>query len=162
MPPKEAASSRNAHNEVSRTRASQALKCIEEFRKTASAKQKESYVSYVKSLPAMIHMNGLGQTLAMLASRAKADTDKGQGGGSPDAYRTLYGHIQQWFADDACPLKPVATQSDGSPYHLLKVILEASQEDYLIIQSEAALYAQWLKKFAIAFLTDAPETEPND
>jgi CRISPR-associated protein Cmr5 len=99
-------------------------------------------------------MNGLGQALAMLASRSKADKDAGQGGQSPDAYGAIYAHIQGWFASEHCPLKRVINKSGGADYWLLKEVIHASQADYLLIQAEAGLYVEWLKKFAIAFLTE--------
>lgn len=140
------------HKELGRRRAEHALGRIEKYAADKAAKKKE-YVSYVKSAPAMIRMNGLGQTLAIFAARSKADPAQGEGGDAPDAYRDLYKDIQDWFASDHCPLRGAVTPG-GEILWLLKVVIGAPQADYLLIQAEAALYVEWLKKFAMAFLTE--------
>ena len=146
------------HNDTARLRAEHALAAISAYQ--GKGQVKTAYVSYVKSLPATIRSNGLGQALAMLLARAGQDTEAGQGGRAPAAYRHLYDHIERWFQDGDCPqrarvAKLAADAGTGSGGPLLKAAMSAPQHDYLLMQAEASLYAEWLKKFANAFLNDA-------
>lgn len=98
------------------------------------ADQNDKYASYVKSLPATILMNGLGQAAAFLL--AKRD----------DAHHILYKHLQEWLCrDDA--MAPYPRSGD-----LLAAITENSRDQYISAQAEALAWLAWLKKFAVAYL----------
>ncbi len=138
-----------SHNDLSRRRAKHALDAIKSLEGRPGA---DKYASYAKNLPAVIRANGLGQALAMLRSRAKADSDSGQGGASPAAYQALYDHLEGWFRSSQCP-RELSLPDDA---RLLETAIEASQSKYLLYQTEASLYVEWLKKFANAFLKEEP------
>jgi CRISPR-associated protein Cmr5 len=146
------------HNDTARLRANHALALIEAYAKNEKDQVRSAYLSYVKSLPATIRSNGLGQALAMLLARAGQDTEAGQGGRAPAAYGHLYRHVEDWFHSDDCPHRARVDALVGSAgagaNRLLKAVLAASQRDYLLIQAETSLYVEWLKKFANAFLRD--------
>jgi CRISPR type III-B/RAMP module-associated protein Cmr5 len=58
----------------------------------------EKYVSLVKKLPAMIHANSLGQTLAFLAGKAGMDRDGTVKPGSAEGL--LYSQLQSWLSHE--------------------------------------------------------------
>ena len=152
------------HNDTARLRAEHALDAIEKYARRVKGEARTAYLAYVKSLPATIRSNGLGQALAMLLARAGQDTEAGQGGRAPSAYRDLYQHLEAWFQHGNCPQQPrvaklARDEAGASARPLLKVAMAASQSDYLLMQAEASLYVEWLKKFANAALSK--EAEPN-
>lgn len=112
-------------------RAQYALYCVE----TAKAKgvnQKE-YKSYASALPAMIHMNGLGQAAAFFQS------SKG-----------THGELYQLLSDWLCrPNQPYANYDD-----LLDGIMKGNMHTYRLAQAEAQALMDWVKKFAKAFMQD--------
>lgn len=142
--------------DLAQRRAKHALDAIKTYRDASpdlvSQKQKAAYVGYVKSLPAAIVMNGLGQALAMELSQGSKDTSKGQGGLSPDAHRQIYLHLQQWLCGDDPQAVFRSTKPDGTI--LLERLYDSPQTLYLRAQTEALLYLGWLKKFANALLGD--------
>ncbi len=110
---------------------------------TLAKKEKENknaagnYVSYVKALPATIIMSGLGQALAMEKAGAK---DAG--------HRELYTHINDWLCK-GWKNSPYKKEND-----VLKAITSLSEGDYIRAQAETMEYLEWLKKFAVAELTE--------
>lgn len=96
------------------------------------------YGSYVNRMPAMVVMSGLGQACAMLLAQAK--------GKEKDAHRVLYNHLEQWLCrNDA--LAPYRNQKT-----LMQAIVDGSQRDYVLAQTEALAYLTWLKRFGQAYL----------
>lgn len=142
-------------------RAAAALKAIQEYAKTALDKEKLAYAGYVKSLPAAIVMNGLGQALATELAQGGKDTGKGQGGLAPNAHAQIYRHLQEWLcgADPEVPFRGCRNgQPSGAPV-LMQALCEADQPLYLLAQAEAMAYIEWLKKFANAFLTEGGDRD---
>lgn len=86
-------------------------------------------LSYANGLPAMILMNGLGQTAAFYKSK----------GGKHDALYTL---LSNWLKQ---PGKPYAGKD------LLDGITGGDAVSYRAAQAEALAYLQWVKKFAKAY-----------
>lgn len=121
-----------AEQTISQRRAASALASIRSIEL-----QPGKYASHVKAFPAVILMNGLGQAMAM--ARAKAAEDK--------AYGHLFGHVATWLKN--CPNSPVSRYSD-----FIDAFTQGSQDDYVWAQGEALAYVEWLKKFAVAFLSD--------
>jgi len=97
--------------------------------------QKE-YKSYASNLPAMIHMNGLGQAAAFFKSK----------GAKSDAHNELYDLLSGWLCQN------------GQPYagcrNLLEGITTRDMHTYRLAQAEAQALMDWVKKFAKAFMTD--------
>jgi len=120
---------------LAQRRAADALKKIQAL----EGKDYGKYVSYIKSLPATILMNGLGQAAATLLSAAKGE--------KKDPHRLLYDHLSSWLCRDA----------DDAPYpagDLLESITTNDEDHYLCAQAEALAYLDWLKKFARALLKE--------
>ncbi len=117
-------------------RARYALTCVKATAERLAGKTKEQgeYKSYAASLPAMIHMNGLGQAAAFFKSK----------GGQYDA---LYELLSQWLCKKN---QPFADYSD-----LLVGITNADMQTYQLAQAEAQALMDWVKKFAKAYLQEA-------
>ncbi|OAT80421.1 type III-B CRISPR module-associated protein Cmr5 [Desulfotomaculum copahuensis] len=118
-------------------RAAHALEKVEQIKKLHEDEQKK-YSSYVKSLPAAILMNGLGQAAAGLLARAKGKPE--------DMHAMLFAHLEEWLC----------RKNENSPYQggegLIVAITARDRNAYLRAQVEALAWLQWLKKFATAYL----------
>ncbi|MBV1868049.1 MAG: type III-B CRISPR module-associated protein Cmr5 [Marinosulfonomonas sp.] len=107
------------------------------------------YVSYVKALPANIFMSGLGQAMAMEKASHKYE-----------GHAHLFSHVQSWLCNgggNGWKSSPYRTNTD-----LLRAICGGSQDDYIRAQAEALEYLNWLKKFAVAYLTETTEPKSSD
>lgn len=137
-------------------RAKAALTAIRAYAKEATEKERLAYAAYVKSLPAAIVMNGLGQALATELAQGGKDSAKGQGGRAPNAHRQLYLHLEEWLCGSDADA-PFRGRREGRPKDepvLMLALCDADQHGFLLAQAEAMVYIQWLKKFANAFLTE--------
>ncbi len=105
-----------------------------------------NYPAYVKSLPAKIIMNGLGQALAV---------EKGQGKDLV-GHELLFGHMQDWLLH-GWESSPYKGQED-----ILIALCNGSEEDYIRAQGEAMAYIEWLKKFAVAYLKSDDDGGKNE
>lgn len=92
--------------------------------------QKE-YKSYASGLPAMIHMNGLGQAAAFYRSK----------GGT---HQELYKLLSDWLTQEH---QPFYAYDD-----LLEGITKSDMATYQLAQAEAQALMDWVKKFAKAFM----------
>ncbi len=137
---------------IERVRARHALQAIEQLQ----GQDVKNYVSYVKALPAGILQNGLGQAMATLLAAAKGQPAM-QNNQVNEAHRLLYDHLETWLcrADESpSPYIGNCTAND-----LMQTIVQESESDYLLAQIEALAYLAWLKKFAVAYLSE-PEDRP--
>lgn len=111
-----------------------AMQSVEQDRATAALAWAENGVdsetlSAANSMPAMILMNGLGQTAAFYKSK----------GGKQEELYTL---LSIWL------------KQPGKPYagiELLDGITTGNAKKYRAAQIEALAYLQWVKKFAKAY-----------
>jgi len=87
--------------------------------------------SYASSLPAMIHINGLGQAMAFCKAK----------GGS---YELHYQILSRWLCAEG---QPYAGTND-----LLQGITQHNMNKYHLAQVEALALMSWIKKFAKALL----------
>jgi len=124
---------------IQQQRAAYALKVVTEAAKKASLHKE--YKSYASGLPAMIHMNGLGQAAAFYKSK------KGTHG-------IIYDVLSKWLC------------SEGQPYYgsadLLAGITEKDMHAYRLAQAEAQALMDWVKKFAQAYMNDDESKEGGD
>jgi CRISPR-associated protein Cmr5 len=111
------------------------------------AHQNQSYSgelrSYLHALPAMIHMNGLGQACAFI--RGKAGPAGKESGDKAIAYQTAYNLLSNWLCAAG---QPYARYDD-----LLTGITHDDMHRYRLAQAEAQAYLDWVKKFAAAYLS---------
>lgn len=123
---------------IQQQRAKYALEQVEAaLRRNVGKKEyKKEYKSYASGLPAMIHMNGLGQAAAFFKSK---------GGTHGELYTLLSGWLCQ----------------TGQPYagcdNLLTGITTKDMHAYRLAQAEAQALMDWVKKFAKAFMTDGDD-----
>lgn len=111
----------------------------------------KEFKSYASSLPAMIHMNGLGQAAAFFKSKSNS---------SPE-YAALYSILSNWLCSrdndpqqqQAMPIQPYSDYPN-----LLEGITARDMHHYRIAQAEAQMLMDWVKKFAKAFMTDGDNT----
>ena len=114
-------------------RAQYALQKIEPLQKKDEKTQKELR-GLLHSLPALIHMNGLGQALAFCCMK-----DKGQ---HDSAHWFAYEMIGCWLHKQC-----ILGGQDA-----LRAIAASDVQHYMAATTEAQALLQWLKKFATAYL----------
>ncbi len=113
------------------------------YEKIESVKGKsfeEDYARYVKSAPALILANGLGNTLAFYKSKMKKD--------KRDAYSELYYHIEEWLKKQGyCDENKDVLEWITNTNSLL--VFQATQEVLALLN--------WMTKFAKAELKESDQ-----
>lgn len=109
----------------------------------------KEFCSYASALPAMIHMNGLGQAAAFCASK----------GGT---YKLLYDIVSEWMIRDGQPFGPQAgAKPRDAAANLLEGITSSDMYRYRVAQAEALALLEWVKKLALA-LMPVPKKDGED
>ena len=124
---------------IQQQRAKFALERITALKDQLADKEKKEFVSYSSSLPAMIHMNGLGQAMAFCKVK----------GCERKSYTALYQLVSDWMCETGQPYSGQDTILDG--------ITTCDMGQYQLAQSEALVLMSWVKKFAKAFLAEAKD-----
>lgn len=118
---------------VQQLRAKYALEKVKEAAQNLSLSEQIEFKSYAAALPAMIHMNGLGQAAAFYKSK----------GGT---HFKLYKLLSDWLC------------SEGQPFseneYLLDAIVQSDMQTYRLGQAEAQALMGWVKKFTNAYMVD--------
>jgi CRISPR type III-B/RAMP module-associated protein Cmr5 len=120
---------------IDQTRAGFALSKIESVK---DHPESAKFASELKDLPARLHSGGLAQTAATFLKKKEA------------ARRTIYGWLEEWLRKN-----PVGYPADVTLIEAIagKNIPPADVESrYREASREARAIANWLKKFAEAFL----------
>ncbi len=120
-------------------RAKYALEQVEQAIK-GKINQKE-FKAYAANLPAMIHINGLGQAAAFFKSKG-------------DTHEALYTILSNWLCGN---VEYASTQPYSDCDNLLAGITTKDMHQYRVAQAEAQALMDWVKKFAKAFM-DGEET----
>ncbi len=105
----------------------------------------EKFKSYASNLPAMIHMNGLGQAAAFFKSK---------GNSSPE-HAELYNILSNWLCrhdNDPQIQQDMPIQPYNGCANLLIGITTQDMHQYRLAQAEAQALMDWVKKFAKAFM----------
>lgn len=125
-------------------RAAFALSKVDAVRKEQEARKKDKYRTQLVKLPARLHTNGLGQTVAFYLSAG------------PDRVETtICGWIEEWLREaEVYPTEPsliscITGGEGGNDEEVAGRYRQAS--------AEARALATWLKRFAEAFLVEAEE-----
>lgn len=120
-------------------RAKAAWEAVSEI-KSKSKETKEGYSTQAKNFPMMTMTNGLGQSLAFLRAKGKAEHNK-----------AFYQHVSAWVT------KEIFNVSDEK---LLERLLDSDSNFYRRATTEALAFAVWLKRFAEAELDDKKTNRP--
>jgi CRISPR-associated protein Cmr5 len=112
----------------------------------------KDYKSYASALPAMIHINGLGQAAAFYKSKVKKEND---------AYDLIYKLLSDWLTKVANqPYTEWLIQEKKNPNSKIKegdlidCIVYSDMHTYRLAQAEAQALMDWVKKFAKAYMED--------
>lgn len=119
-------------------RARFALGKVEGARDQQDLKRQSKLKTQLLKLPARLHSNGLGQTVAFYLSA---------GPGSPEDQ--IYLWLECWLRD-----QPIGIYPPGR--RLIDGITAGSDDAYRRASEEARALALWLKRFAEAFLAGEP------
>ncbi|MBB4302849.1 CRISPR type III-B/RAMP module-associated protein Cmr5 [Rhodobium orientis] len=146
-------------------RAVHALACVQ---RVEGAGFKTEYRAYVRSLPLLLTMNGLGQTLALELAGASRSGNIG------DGHAALLSHILLWLAggDNGWKTSPYLTVRFAIPngpnnddevkkkaVALITAIMHENERDMLRAQQELMAYVKWLKTFAEALIAPPEQGE---
>ncbi len=120
---------------IQQARAKFALERIQALPGKLEHKQQVEFISYANGLPAMIHMNGLGQAMAFCKLKSERES-----------YEQLYQLVSDWLCETG---QPYQEQTD-----VLTGITQCDRQHYQLAQAEALVFMSWVKKFAKAFLAE--------
>lgn len=90
--------------------------------------------SYIKRMPTMIQVNGLGQTLAFYYSKSN----------KYKAYEAVYRIVQQWIEKEALP--DLFNPNDGYAEFVEKVI-NLNSNEYKQVAAEVMALLNWMRRF---------------
>ncbi|ANE56537.1 type III-B CRISPR module-associated protein Cmr5 [Methylomonas sp. DH-1] len=124
---------------IQQQRAAFALERINNLPKKLKPDEQKEFISYASGLPAMIHMNGLGQAMAFCKVKGK----------DRESYHQLYQLVSDWLRELGQPYAGKANVLEG--------ITQADMAHYQLAQAEALVLMSWVKKFAKAFLAEGAQ-----
>jgi len=128
---------RSAQQTLQQKRAAHAWACVEKV----PAEIQKKYGSLVRSLPALIQSDGLGQTLAFLLAKDGKSKNKGN-----TEHIEAYRNISNWISSKDSGLNIKYEQGET----LLEWLLKQPTADYRRATVEVLAYLSWLKRFAEA------------
>lgn len=143
-------------------RAKHALACVQCVANDPGAGHKTNYRSYVRALPLLLTMNGLGQTIALELAGASRSGDIGKG------HEALLGHILLWLTGredgwSTSPYRSVRFQTGQDVSQkgqaLIEAITDEDERAMLRAQVELMAYLKWLKTFAEALIAPPEKGE---
>ncbi|BBW98380.1 type III-B CRISPR module-associated protein Cmr5 [Geobacillus icigianus] len=97
----------------------------------------ETYRSYVKKMPSLIQVNGLGQTLAFYFQKKKQNE-----------YKVIYHTLAQWMKEQ------FPDQFSSGNEELVEVVVHLSSAEYRLWTMEAVALLDWMRKFADGMAKD--------
>lgn len=118
-----------AIDRVERGRAAYAYDSVSSWMEGKSKENKKEYSSWIKKIPSMIQVNGLGQTLAFLVSK---------GGMYKDIHDQIRGWISQIYPEYA----------GGPGQEFVRAVINLGSEPYRLITSEVLALLNWMRRFA--------------
>ncbi len=125
--------------EIEQGRASQAFECISSH-ESDNNKTLREYKAYIKKLPMLIKVNGLGPALAFVYSKKQ----------KADAYKWLYNDIKSWLKESPY-LYYISEKLNGE---LIDDITNLNSQEYRAVTKEVLAFLNWLKRFADGKISD--------
>jgi CRISPR-associated protein Cmr5 len=122
-------------------RAKYAFETVSRFVELNSTRENElkEYRSYVKKLPAMIQVNGLGQTLAFCYAKG-------------NQYKAIYDQIETWVSLKQNEIINRYEQNENMEF--VQIIVSMNSNDYRIISNEVLALLSWMRRFADGMIRD--------
>lgn len=117
----------------------------------ASSRAAQDYRSVIRKIPAMIGMNGFGQTLAFLLSKEGQDA---RGLAPKKAEGKAYKHMEDWLLAAG---SPIAWNTNLGT--LIERIITEDSVVYRQATQEALAYVVWLKRFTEALVGKGADHE---
>lgn len=136
---------------IQQQRAAYALKAVQDAAKDKTIHSE--YKSYACNLPAMIHMNGLGQAAAFFKAKSAPEKNPDKRNTKERAYFLLYETLSDWLCSKGDRISPMPMQPYTNCANLLEGITTKDMHAYRLAQAEAQMLMDWVKKFAKAFMT---------
>lgn len=132
----------DAHHKVEQGRAQKALHHVQAAVDTGNDVA-DKYKSYVKNLPMLIQVNGLGTALTF----AKA---KGTGSGAEaQAYALIYDQVDEWLSDESNAHVFANSDSSGD---LVERLVTLESKAYRAATRETLLLLHWLRRLADGYI----------
>lgn len=94
--------------------------------------QKE-YRSYLKKMPAMVQVNGLGETLAFYYAK-------------DGAYRVIYEQIAEWIRKSMRPLIHKGEKEGKKEF--IEILVNMKSPEYRLVTMEVLALLNWMHRFA--------------
>ena len=103
----------------------------------------KKYRSYVKKMPSLIQVNGLGQTLAFYFSKID---EKVEGRIYGEIYRTVATWLKRQFPEQF-------RESTEEDHQLIKTVINLGSRDYRTFAMETLALLNWMRKFVDGLVT---------
>jgi len=126
-------------------RMTSAWACVQDVKN--DDKVREKYKKLVRSAPADLQTNGLGQAISFWRAKTKEGNE----------HDLLYGHLSAWLMEK----KPKLKKDKAPKVELHEWIVQSSLStaQYMRATREALAYLVWLKRFAEAEIEDKKKSD---
>lgn len=121
-------------------RAAFAFEAVKKVKEDKRIGKFENYRSYVKKMPSLIQVNGLGQALAFCYQKEKE-------------YEAIYQALHEWFQEKY----PHAFQGDKKEF--VQVVINLPSAEYRLWTMEALALLNWMRKFVDGMAKENEEKE---
>ena len=123
----------NTVRKIENGRAAYAFEQVDQFVRANKEETVKEYRSYLKKMPAMIQVNGFGQTMAFAYAK----------GGK--AYTAIYQQISEWLKErHGSQLRKV---DNSGQQELVQVLVNMDSSDYRVLSTETLSLLQWMSRF---------------
>jgi CRISPR-associated protein Cmr5 len=107
----------------------------------SNTEAKKEFRSYIKKMPTMIQVNGLGQTLAFYYSKGKT-------------YTAIYQIVDAWVRDHSQVKQVFAADNLSRNQEFVEAIVKLSSREYKYVTMEVLALLNWLRRFADGMTKD--------
>lgn len=114
-------------------RAAYAYEQVRDFMSSKPKTVSKEYRSYLKKMPAMVQMNGLGETLAFYYAK-------------DETHRDIYFQVIRWLQRKYG--KQLLGNNESEALH---AILRMDSPDYRVMSMEVVALVNWMRRFADGF-----------
>lgn len=108
----------------------------------------KDYKQHVKKIPMLIKTNGLGNTFAFVASKAKWKDEKGNE--KLNSYALIYRQTYEWLKKD----NKLGIFNQQQKEDLVAKIVNLESPQYRALTNEVLAFFNWLRRFADGLIDD--------